>query len=176
MSDLDVAVRARHEACHAVVLLAHGLPCDSVDILEDGHVGGTTWWRPVREIVQELTPVQRANRWAEYIAVALAGYVGTADDDPNLQTSCVQDFRDADEFADLIIHQGVAPTGYEGSLTRDGLRRHASATAGDLLRRLSRHVDHLAAELVAPSNKGKLGLHELNPASGRIYADLRSSR
>lgn len=169
------AIRARHEACHAVVLLAYQLPCHSVDIIEDGHIGGTTSWRTVEEIIQPLPRTERADRWVEYLAVTMAPQAYPVGYDPDLVTSCSQDLRDAEEFADKIIKQKAPPTGYTGPLDREGLYRYALAAAGDLLKCLSHHVDDLAAKLTDPNNNGKLGRSELNRAYGRIYADLHSS-
>lgn len=162
-------VRARHEACHAIVSLALDLEVKSLDVISEGPYGGNTSWLPAMPLLKEVnTPRGRADRQLEFMTVIVAPYVGTRGIDADLELSCSKDLSDARALASEIVKAGTAPLPLADPLTVENLLHLAESQAGQLLTEYRDFVDDLTKLLIDTGGQYKLGRHELVPLGGRM--------
>ena len=148
-------VRARHEACHAIVSLALDLEVKSLDVISEGPYGGNT-------------PRGRADRQLEFMTVIVAPYVGTRGIDDNLKLSCSEDLSEARALASEIVKAGTARLPLADPLTVENLLHLAESQARELLTEYRDFVDELTKLLIDTGGQYKLGRHELVPLGGRM--------
>ncbi|MBV7294858.1 hypothetical protein KRX51_02845 [Corynebacterium sp. TAE3-ERU12] len=169
-SNNAIRVRCRHEACHAVVAMAYGLPVEHIEVRPHSGSGGSTHWRTMPAVAHGRYRSRGAvvEDYMKFLAVMVAADVGTIGVDEHRERSCCSDALDAAALAQHMVASGIRPEALAPDCGPDSLLSLARLKALEKIEKHAAVVDRITELLL---RNQELSFETLDPIAARVWAE-----